>query len=60
MTRPDQGLSLSLAPGGRKKRDTGNEVGEFHDWVLDFASLIYTRSFNFAIFCNRENQVPRK
>ena len=26
MTSPDQGLSLSLAPGGGKKRDPGNEV----------------------------------
>ena len=27
MTRPDQGLS-SLAPGGSKRRDPGNEVGD--------------------------------
>ena len=28
VTRPDQGLS-SLAPGGGKMRDPGNEVGRF-------------------------------
>ena len=29
MTRPDQGLP-SLAPGGGKRRDPGNEVGYFN------------------------------
>ena len=31
VTRPDQGLSLSLALGGGKKRDPGNEVDHFCD-----------------------------
>ena len=52
VTRPNQGLS-SLAPGGGKMRDPGNEVGETFliDWFPDFFWVffgIFEKPFVYA------------